>query len=106
MDHTLANLQSLGYLARHGAQGFLYDESYVFTAIRNSSITLPAREEGIFSVFCLGPEAHGISIRGAKYNLEGADLDAFFPLGVSNHFQGSTVEIHVEDGCLLIGWEI
>lgn len=106
MDHTLANLQGLGYLARHGAQGFLYDESYVFTAIRNSSITLPAREEGIFSVFCLGPEAHGISIRGAKYNLEGADLDAFFPLGVSNHFQGSTVEIHVEDGCLLIGWEI
>jgi len=106
MDHTLANLQGLGFLAQHGARGYLYDETFVFTAIRNGSITLPKREEGIFSVFCLGPKAHGITIRGAKYCLEGADLDAFFPLGVSNHFQGEEVAISVEDGCLLIGWEI
>ncbi len=106
MDHTLANLQGLGYLAQHSAQGYLYDETFVFTAIRNGSTTLPAREEGIFSVFCLGPEARGVSIRGAKYSLENGDLDAFFPLGVSNHFQGETVEICVEDGCLLIGWEL
>ena len=80
-----------------------HDETFVFTAIRNDTITLPPRKEGIFSVFCLGPEAHGITIRGAKYCLEGANLDAFFPLGVSNHFQGEEVEITVEDGCLLIG---
>ena len=105
MDHTLANLQSLAYLAQEGARGYLYDEGYVFTAIKDDRLSLPPREEGIFSVFCLGPEAHGVSIRGAQYPLDCARLSPFFPLGVSNHFQGQPVEIEVEDGCLLIGWE-
>ena len=102
MDHTLANLQALAYLAQRGARGFLYDESGVFTALWNDSITLPDHQEGIFSLFCLGPEAHGVTIRGGQYPLEGADLSPFFPLGVSNHFQGQPVEIQVTEGCLLI----
>lgn len=106
MDHTLANLQALGYLAQAGATGYLYDESYVFTALCNGALSLPARESGIFSLFCLGPEAKGVSIRGAQYPLDRAPLSPFFPLGVSNHFQGKPVEIQVEDGCLLVGWEL
>ena len=106
LDHTLANLQGLGYLAERGAQGFLYDEHFVFTAVKDGSFTLPAREEGIFSVFCLSADAHGVSIRGGQYPLENADLSAFFPLGVSNHFVGTAVEISVRQGCLLIGWEL
>lgn len=105
MDHTLANLQALGFLAQAGATGYLYDESYTFTALRNGMLSLPARKEGIFSLFCLGPEAHGVSIRGAQYPLDKMPLSPFFPLGVSNHFQGNPVEIQVEDGCLLVGWE-
>lgn len=105
MDHTLANLQSLAYLAQRGARGFLYDETYTSTALWNDKLTLPARQEGIFSLFCLGPEAHGVSIRGGQYSLEGADLSPFFPLGVSNHFQGQPVEIEVTDGCLLVCWQ-
>lgn len=106
MDHTLANLQALGFLARQGAQGYLYDEHYVFTAIADSSIILPSRKEGIFSVFCLGPDASGVTIKGGQYPLENGTLSAFYPLGVSNHFQGNAVEISVSDGCLLIVWEI
>ena len=106
MDHTLANLQALAYLAQQGARGYLYDETYVFTAIYNSSITLPARSEGIFSVFCLGPEPKNISILGGQYGGEHVPLSPFFPLGVSNHFQGKPVTISVEAGCLLIGWEL
>lgn len=105
MDHTLANLQALAYLAQRGARGYLYDETYVSTALWNDRLTLPARAEGIFSLFCLGPEAQGVSIRGAQYPLEHAPLSPFFPLGVSNHFQGEPVEIQVRDGCLLVCWE-
>lgn len=105
MDHTLANLQALAYLAQRGARGYLYDETYVSTALWNDRLTLPARAEGIFSLFCLGPEAQGVSIRGAQYPLEHAPLSPFFPLGVSNHFQGEPVEIQVTDGCLLVCWE-
>ena len=106
MDHTLANLQALGFLARHGARGYLYEEHMVFTALCNGSLTLPARAEGIFSLFCLGAEAQGVSIQGGQYPLDHGVLSPFFPLGVSNHFQGRPVHIAVEDGCVLVGWEL
>ena len=105
-DHTLANLQALGFLAQAGATGYLYGKSYLFTALRNGSLTLPARKEGIFSLFCLGQEAQGVSIHGAQYPLDRVPVSPFFPIGVSNHFQGNPVTIQVEMGCLLIGWEI
>lgn len=106
MDHTLANLQALAYLAQRNAVGYLYDEHYVATALWNGKLSLPAREEGIFSLFCLGAEAQGVSIRGGQYPLDNAPLSPFFPLGVSNHFQGQSVEIQVDDGCLLVCWEL
>ena len=105
MDHTLANIQALGWLAQQGAQGFLYDEGFVFTAIQNRALTLPPRKEGIFSVFCLGPEAKGVTIQGGQYPTDRISLFPVVPLGVSNHFQGNPVSISVEDGCLLVGWE-
>ena len=105
-DHTLATLQALGFLAQAGATGYLYGKSYLFTALRNGSLTLPARKEGIFSLFCLGQEAQGVSIHGAQYPLDRVPVSPFFPIGVSNHFQGNPVTIQVETGCLLIGWEI
>ena len=105
MDHTLANLQALAFLAKSGARGYLYDKSFTFTAILNDSIVIPARTEGIFSVFCLGQDATGVCIDGGQYPLKEASLSAFFPLGVSNHFIGKPVTICVADGCLLVGWE-
>jgi thiamine pyrophosphokinase len=105
MDHTLANLQALAYLAQQGAQGFLHDEGSTFTVIQNRSLALPARAEGIFSVFALGGEATGVTIQGGRYPLQNGTLSPTVPLGVSNHFQGEEVCISVAHGLLLIGWE-
>ena len=102
-DHTIANLQALSYLARSGAQGWLYGDGEVYTAIRNGGIVLPAKERGILSVFCLGADAQGVTIRGAQYELENAALTADFPLGVSNHFVGKEIEVSVGSGTLLLG---
>ena len=41
LDHTLANLQTLGYLAQAGAAGYLYDETYVFTALADGHLARP-----------------------------------------------------------------
>ena len=40
LDHTLANLQTLLYLRRHGARGYLYDNDFVWTAVENETITV------------------------------------------------------------------
>lgn len=103
-DHTVANMQTLAYLAVHGAKGWLYGDGERYTAICGpDTLTLASRDSGILSVFCLGADAAGVTIRGAQYELENAALTAFFPLGVSNHFVGKAVRVLVDSGCLLIG---
>ena len=55
LDHTLANLQSLAFLLRHGARGYLYDQNFVYTAIENETLTLTREVEwGIVSLFSMG----------------------------------------------------
>ena len=102
-DHTIANLQCLLYLAEHGAQGWLYGDGEQFTAICGGEITLPAREKGIVSVFCMGADAQGVTIEGGQYTVHDAVLTASFPLGVSNHFVGNPVRVAATRGSLLIG---
>lgn len=102
-DHTVANLQSLLYLASHDACGWLYGDDEVYTAIRNASIEFPARDEGILSVFCFGADAEGVTIRGGQYEVEDVVLKSDFPLGVSNHFIGAPITVSVRHGSLLIG---
>ena len=60
LDHTLANLQSLLFLRRRGARGFLWDDDFVWTVIENEALTVARTVEwGLFSAFCLGE--HGDS---------------------------------------------
>ena len=52
LDHTLANLQTLLFLRRRGARGYLYDDDFVWTVIENESLTIEKTVEwGLFSAF-------------------------------------------------------
>lgn len=102
LDHTVANFQTLQFLADRGAEGWLIGNSYIVTVVSNGSLHFDSSAEGIFSVFCLGADAQGVTIQGAKYTLEQGALSAGFPLGVSNHFIGEQAEISVEQGSLLV----
>jgi len=102
LDHTIANLQTLLYIARHGGCGWLYDKAARYTALENGTLWLNARETGILSVFSMDGKSEGVSISGAKYPLEHGTLTADFPLGVSNHFVGQPVTVSVEKGALLV----
>lgn len=98
-DHSIANLQSLLYMAGHGARGWLYGKNDVWTVIKNSSLRLSG--SGRVSVFCLDGKAEGVSISGLKYEVSDAVISSDFPLGVSNSLEGSG-EIRVENGTLII----
>ena len=105
LDHTAANFQTLQYLADHGAVGYLIGKDYLVTVVKNGAITFPAGKCGTVSVFCMGADAAGVSIRGLHYELEMGTLTAGFPLGVSNHFTEKEAIISVEQGSLLILWD-
>ena len=105
LDHTVANYQTLQYLADHGARGYLVGQDFLATVVKEGTISFPEGTEGLISVFCLGADARGVSLRGLYYPLEEGTLTAGFPLGVSNHFTGAPAEISVEEGSLLVMWE-
>ena len=105
LDHTVANFQTLQFLCDHGAFGYLIGKDYIVTAVKNGAVRFPASCSGIFSVFCMGADAKGVTIKGGKYDTENVTLSAGFPLGVSNHFEGREVTVSVEAGSLLILWD-
>ena len=107
LDHTLANLQSLLYLRRRGARGWMYDRDFLWTVIENESLTVERTVEwGLLSVFCLGADASGVDEEGVQYPLKDALLTADFPLGVSNHILEPAARITVRQGALAVGWQL
>ena len=104
LDHTIANFQTLAFLATHGARGWLIGRDYIATVLSGESIEFSENASGIFSLFCLGASAE-VSIEGLHYPLSRGRLTPDFPLGVSNHFVGTPARITVHEGMVLALWD-
>ena len=104
LDHTVANFQTLAYLATHGARGVLIGRDYIATVLKEETIRFSEAAEGILSLFCLGASAE-VTIEGLHYPLKNGTLTPDFPLGVSNHFVGKPARITVHDGLVLALWD-
>ena len=105
LDHTLANFQTLQFLADHGATAYLVGNDYIVTVIREETVEFPAKAAGLLSLFCLGPDAEGVTLENLHYPLQDGRLTSGFPLGVSNHFTGKCARVTVQKGSLLALWD-
>lgn len=105
LDHTVANFQALQYLADRGARGILVGKETLVTLVKQDTLRFPSGCQGTVSVFCMGPDARGVTLSGLHYPLENGTLTAGFPLGVSNHFTGEEASVTVAEGSLLVLWE-
>lgn len=103
LDHTVANLQTLGYLADQGARGELRDRDCWARVIRDETLVLPRGSylgEGAYlSLFAMGGDCR-VTETGVEYPLDRHPLSGFYPLGVSNHIL-DTARITAE-GTLLV----
>lgn len=105
LDHTLANLHTLDYLAEHGARGCLMgDEENVLLIDSDIRIAFRAETIGRLSIFAYGGKAEGVYLTGLKYPLKDAVLTTDFPIGVSNEFTDREATISVRSGKLLVIW--
>ena len=102
IDHTLANMQCLVFLAKQEKKGFLYDTGSVVTAVSDGEIRFAASAKGGVGVFAADGTAQGVTIKGLKYTVENAVLTADFPVGVSNSFIGQESVISVKKGTLFV----
>jgi len=104
-DHTLANMQTLCFLAERGASGHLAGLTHRVSVVRDGALTFPAEAAGTVSVFCLGSDAHGVTLEGLYYPLRNGTLTAGHPLGVSNHFTGKPATVAVAKGTLVVFYD-
>ena len=104
LGHTLANIQTLMFLSKNSARGFLCGESETVTAVTDGTISFSAAHAGYISVFCLDEPARGVTLRGLKYPLNDAVMTSSVPLGVSNEFTGDAASVTVRHGTLVIVW--
>lgn len=105
LDHTVANLQLLGHIARRGGLGVLAGQGQAAAVIQNRSFQFPHQMQGFLSVFAQGGPARGVTLEGLKYTLQDAALEETFPLGVSNEFVYQPARVSVREGTLLLIWQ-
>lgn len=103
IDHLTANIQTLSFLAAQGAQGVLVDENHWITQQQGgSTAAYPKRQGMYFSLFAMGQQCTGVTVRGVQYPLTDAVLTASFPLGVSNVITADQAVVTVRKGTLLV----
>ena len=102
LDHTLGNVSLLLMLDSLGKKAVLLDD-YSQMEILSRERTHIGGEYAFFSLLNIAGPARGITIRGAKYPLEDAEITCDYQYGISNEpLPGMTAEVSLREGRLLL----
>ena len=105
LDHTLGNVSILLMLDSEGKVGTIIDD-YSEMEIVSDRCEMPCIIDDsyvYFSLINISGTARGVTIRGAKYPLENAEITCEYQYGVSNEvLSGCTAEVSVGEGRLLL----
>ena len=112
LDHSLVNVYILTTLENRDCHGMIVDDYSEMELISSKTDEEGARYPGkaliedrypFFSLIALEGEACGVTIRNAKFGLEGAVIGPDYQYATSNEvLPGKSAEITVEDGRLLL----
>ena len=102
LDHTLGNVSILLRLDSLGMSAMAVDDYGELAVVSREPVRVPDRFR-YFSLLNIDGLARGVTIRGAKYPLDGAEITSEYQYGVSNEvLPGGTAEITVGEGRLLL----
>lgn len=102
LDHSLANLSILLHLDSLGRSGRIIDDYSEMEIVSKEPVCI-GDEYSFFSLMNITGRAKGITVRGAKYPLENAEISCEYQYGVSNEvLKGEHATVSVEDGKLLL----
>ncbi len=102
LDHTLVNVSALLMLHERGLHAVLADDYSLMEIVGKSPVFVKG-DCPYFSLLAISGPARGVTIRGAKYCLENAEILPSYQYGTGNEvLSGEKAEISVQDGCLLL----
>ncbi len=102
LDHLYANISSLRFALAEGVDCRIVGRDDCVRLVENGEIAVEMIKDFSLSVFSMSDISKGVSIKGAKYELEDFEITNALPLGISNEWVENTVKISVKEGILLI----
>jgi thiamine pyrophosphokinase len=101
LDHTLANISILRMAADRGKRACIFNENNEIYVIKDK-IELHGEKGDILSLLPLSTRVEGITLKGAYYPLQDAEMELGNPYGVSNKFEEKTIELSIKSGYLAV----
>ena len=102
LDHGLGNLYMLVKCHEEGVTALMLDDYSELQIVGKEEAQI-TDEYAYFSLLNITGRASGITIRGAKYPLENAEIKQDYQYGISNEvLKGKTAKVSVQEGCLLL----
>ncbi len=102
LDHTLGNVSILLMLDAQGKRAMAVDDFSELEIVSGRSAKIEGRYP-YFSLLNISGTAQDVTIRGAKFPLEGAEITCEYQYGVSNEvLPGKTAVVTVGRGRLLL----
>lgn len=102
LDHTLANIQSMAFVASHGGMCELVSTSEYLRTFTGGLISLPRRDGYSLSIYALSDKCTHVTISGSAYDCEDITITNTFPLGLSNYWKADSVTVKMSEGLMLI----
>ena len=101
-DHNLGNIYALLYLAKRSKTALIVDDYSEMRIISAGETVKVKAGWRFFSLLNIAGTARGITIVGAKYNLDGAEILPEYQYGISNEVLGDEAIVSLREGNLLL----
>ncbi len=101
LDHTLVNVYLLVFLEKQGKTATLVDDFGEMLLVGQNPVFVD-KEYCYFSLLNIDGSAKGVTIEGAKYNLENAEILPDYQYATSNEILEDKAKITLKQGRLLL----
>ena len=101
-DHNLGNIYALLMLAEKNKNAVIVDDFSEIKLIKANEKIKIKKCWKFFSLINISGTAKGIYIKGAKYNLENAEIKSEFQYGISNEILDDYAEVFLTEVNLLL----
>ena len=101
-DHSLVNISVLLYLKEQGAQATIVDDYSEMQLVGAEPVRV-SKDCANFSLMCVAGDVSGVTVTGAKWSLDNAQIKTSYQYGISNQVEAPEgAVVCVREGVLLL----
>lgn len=101
-DHSLVNISVLLYLKEQGAQATIVDDYSEMQLVGAEPVRV-SKDCANFSLLCVAGDVSGVTVTGAKWSLDNAQIKTSYQYGISNQVEAPEgAVVCVREGVLLL----